>query len=154
MQKNGNPILKIGQADSFSDNKVSQAIPNPAYISFQTNQTRGNAIVLKPEIPDLEAQYYAPNLIALQTTLAATPDASAVLDLEVYSGANELVRYYQESYKDLPGLFKPNILGQVSLGVLWVLQRIYEVVGSWGLAIIVLTLAFRALIWAAYYHAD
>lgn len=145
--KTGDPILKIGQGEGAIDSKVSQPIVDPAYISFQTSNARGNAIILKPETPGLEAQFYAPNLIALQSRLEATPDASALLDLEVYSGANELVRYYQEGYKDLPGLFKPNILGQLSLGILWVLQRIHEAVGSWGLAIIVLTLVFRALIW-------
>ena len=37
---------------------------------------------------------------------------SARLAVETYTGPNELVRYNQEGYADLPGLFSPNILGR------------------------------------------
>ena len=145
--KANNPVVKLGQGETFSENPVSTAVANPAYISFQTNRSRGNALVLRPSDVGSEAQFIQPNLIALQATLAAEPDAEAGLELLQYGGPNELVRFVQDDFESLPGLFRPNILGQLSLGVLWVLQRIHGVVGNWGLSIIVLTLIFRALIW-------
>ena len=143
--KSSSPIVKVGQNDTFSQNPVSTPVSDPSYISFQTNNSRGNAIVLEPESAGLAAQYLQNNLIALQTTFAG--DDEAGLELSQYAGANELVRYTQEGFQELPGLFKPNIIGQISLGVLWVLQFIHSFVGNWGLSIIVLTLIFRALIW-------
>ena len=143
--KSSSPIVKIGQNDTFSQNPVSTPVSDASYISFQTNNSRGNAIVLEPESAGLAAQYLQNNLIALQTTF--TGDNEVGLELSQYAGANELVRYTQEGFQELPGLFRPNIIGQISLGVLWVLQFIHSFVGNWGLSIIVLTLIFRALIW-------
>ena len=145
--KNSSPVIKIGQGDTFSQNPVSTPVSDPSYISFQTNNSRGNSIVLRPREAGVSAQYLQNNLIALQSTLGADEGAGASLELSQYAGANELVRYTQQGYQELPGLFKPNIIGQISLGVLWVLERIHNVVGNWGLSIIVLTLIFRALIW-------
>lgn len=150
VSRTDDPVVKIGQGESFSLNPVSQPVPNPNYISIQNNnRNTANALILRPRgnVGELEAQYLDPNIIAMQTTLPADPGAEVTLNLQEYAGQNELVRYSQEGYLDLPGLFKPNILGRLSLGMLWVLQRIYDVVGNWGLAIIVLTLIFRALIW-------
>jgi len=62
-------------------------------------------------------------------------------------GRNELVRYYQEGYLSLPGLFRPNILGRLSLYIVELLVLIHQYVGSWGVSIIVLTMLFRVLIW-------
>ena len=150
ISRTDNPVIKIGQGTSFSLNPVSQPVPDPSYISAQNNnRNTANALILRPigNAAELSAQYLQPNLIALETTLAAEADATADMALHVYGGQNELVRYSQEGYTDLPGLFKPNLLGQLSLWILWVLQQIYTFVGDWGLAIIVLTLVFRALIW-------
>jgi YidC/Oxa1 family membrane protein insertase len=69
------------------------------------------------------------------------------MSLGTYLGKNELVRFYQEGYLELPGLFNPNILGRLSLWILITLEFIHEYVPSWGLSIIVLTLAFRVLVW-------
>ena len=145
--KAGQPLVKLGQGENVSVNPISQPTPDPAYLSFQTAKGRGNAIVLRPGSDNLEGQYLGDNVIALQAGLA--PEAGSRLSFAVdqYVGPNELVRFFQEGYKDLPGLFNPNILGQVSLGVLWILQRIHDVVGNWGLSIVVLTLLFRVLIW-------
>ena len=150
---NVDPVVKLGQADTFSKNPLSQEVANPSYISLQNNdRNTGNAIVLRPEPnaapganEDLAAQFVQPNLVAMQTALA--PGEEVLLDLETYVGPNELVRYHQEGYVEMPGLFRPNILGRMSLGILWVLRTIHEWVGSWGLSIIVLTLLFRVLIW-------
>ena len=146
------PVVKVGHGDTFSLNPpADQPFNNPTYISLQNNnRNTANAIILRPgNVADTElaAEFVAPNLITLQKTLPAEPGASTTLNIQEYGGPNELVRYSQEGYLDLPGLFKPNILGRVSLWVLWALAQIYSVVGNWGLSIVVLTLVFRALIW-------
>lgn len=150
---NVEPVVKLGQGDTFSKNPLPQPVANPTYISHQNNdRNTAHAIVFRPEPSaapganeELAAQFVRPNLIAMQTTVA--PGGEATLDLETYLGPNELVRYTQEGFADLPGLFRPNILGRMSLGILWLLQFIHDYVGSWGLSIIVLTLIFRVLIW-------
>ena len=157
VSRTDSPTVKIGQGDSFSLNPVTQAVPNPSYISIQNNnRNTANALILRPRgnVGELEAIYLQPNIIAMQSTLAAEPGAEVTLPLQEYIGQNELVRYSQEGYMDLPGLFKPNILGRLSLGMLWVLQRIYDVVGNWGLAIIVPHADFPRPYLAAYYHPN
>ena len=96
---------------------------------------------------DLAALPRSGRQIALAKALPSQANASVTLDLEVYGGPNEMVRYLQENYLDLPGLFRPNILGRVSLGIVVALETIHGVVGNWGLSIIVLTLLFRILVW-------
>lgn len=144
------PVVKIGQGQSASVNPVSQPVADPSYISLQNNnRNTGNALILRParSAEGLAAQYLPPNRIALQAELGADPESEVRLPLEVYAGPNELVRYQQEGFLDLPELFRPNLLGQLSLGILWVLQQIYAFVPNWGLSIVVLTLLFRILIW-------
>lgn len=140
------PVIKIGQGSSFVLNPAAQPVGNPSYISLQNNnRNTGNALILRPagDAAEVEALATPPGGIALQTTL----NQEARLELSVYAGPNELVRYQQEGLLELAGLFKPNLLGQLSLGVLWILRQIRNVVPDWGLSIIVLTLLFRALIW-------
>ena len=150
--KTSDPVVKIGHGDTFSLNPpADQPFNNPTYISIQNNnRNTANALILRSaNVTDTEtaAEFVAPNLITLQKTLPAEAGASVTLNIEEYGGQNELVRYSQEGYLDLPGLFRPNILGRVSLWVLWALAQIYSVVGNWGLSIVVLTLGFRVLIW-------
>ena len=149
------PVIKIGQglgeAGSHATNPLSQPVDDPSYTSLQNNdRNTGFAIVMRPI--DGEADVQALSLPALratslQTRAATEPGATTALDATVYLGPNELVRYQQENYVELPGLFRPNLLGRLSLGILWVLRTIHDYVGNWGLSIIVLTLLFRALVW-------
>ena len=168
------PTLKIGQNDSFSLNPVSQPVPNASYIAVHTDPgwfRQPVALVMRPagsaepslltleeateEVPvqngdattDLTAQSLPGSVISMQQPIAAETGSTASLAVDVYTGPHELVRYTQEGYADLPGLFDANILGQMSLGIIWVLRYIHGYVGSWGLSIIVLTLLFRILIW-------
>ena len=67
--------------------------------------------------------------------------------LQVYGGQNELVRFYVEGYYDLPGLFQANIWGTLSLGLIYIMETAYRFTGNWGLAILVLTLFVRLLLW-------
>ena len=161
------PVVKVGHGESFTLDPGAQPIAAPRYISLQNNnRNTGVALVVRPiaQTDALEALRLSTRVIALEKTLPAIPATTATtagtagtagtpatpevsFDVEVYGGPNELVRFYQEGYQQLPGLFKPNILGRVSLGVLAVLAAIHDVVGSWGLSIIVLTLIFRVLVW-------
>ncbi len=143
------PVVKIGHGSDFTLGPPSgQAYPDPTYASLQNNNNNtGDAIVLRPlsAAAGVSAEFLQPDMVALSTPLAASGATS--LSAEMYTGRNELVRYYQEGYLDLPGLFRPNILGRLSLYIVQLLVFIHSYVGSWGLAIIVLTLLFRALIW-------
>ncbi len=140
------PTIKVGQGSTFTLNPVAAAVEDPSYISLQTNnRNTDNAIVLTPgEGSDpLAAISLGERRVAMRTAF----DGESTLVVDTYLGKNELVRYYQEGYDELPGLFNPNILGRMSLWVLAALQWIHTYVGAWGLSIIVLTLLFRALIW-------
>jgi YidC/Oxa1 family membrane protein insertase len=140
------PTVKVGQATSFALNPISQPIDAPSYITLQSNsRSSGQAIILRPasEASDYTATYLPPRAIAIGKPLAD----NVTLNVQAYTGPNELVRYHQEGYKDLPGLFNPNILGRLSLGIIFVLETIQGFVGSWGLSIILLTLFFRMIIW-------
>jgi YidC/Oxa1 family membrane protein insertase len=140
------PTVKIGQADSFAANPISQPVAAPTYITLQSNnRNSGQAIILRPagDAGDYTATYLPPRAIAIGQPFAD----NMTLNIEAYTGPNELVRYHQEGYKDLPGLFNPNILGRLSLGIIFVLEAIQRFVGSWGLSIILLTLFFRLMIW-------
>ena len=142
------PTIKIGQAATFTAGPVSGApVENPVYLSLQSaaNNT-GNAIVLLPGsgTDPLQAISLGGGQAAMQ---APARPGTLTMSVDTYLGKNELVRFYQASYADLPGLFTPNILGRLSLWILTALEFIHEYVPSWGLSIIVLTLVFRALVW-------
>ena len=140
------PTIKVGQGSTFTLNPLSTPVSDPAYVSLQTNnRNTDNAIVLTPGVggDPLAAISLGDRRIALQAPF----DGSATLQVNAYLGKNELVRYYQEGYDDLPGLFNPNILGRMSLWLLIALEWIHSYVGAWGLSIIVLTLMFRVLVW-------
>ena len=140
------PTIKVGQGETFTLNPLSTPVSDPAYVSLQTNnRNTDNAIVLTPGDggDPLTAISLGDRRIAMQVPF----DGDATLAVDAYLGKNELVRYYQEGYDDLPGLFNPNILGRMSLWLLIALEWIHSYVGYWGLSIIVLTLLFRVLVW-------
>ncbi len=144
------PVVKIGHGESFTLNPSEQAYPDPTYASLQmNNNNRDFALVMRPAVgaTGVSATYMRPNRIAFQAEVGASVGASYTFDLGLYPGHNELVRYSQEHYLELPGLFNPNILGRLSLIVVRILEFVHQYVPSWGLSIIVLTLLFRALIW-------
>lgn len=144
-----NPVVKVGYADTFSLNPGERPFENPTYVSLQkSNRNNEQALILLPGDGDtaLEGAFVRPHYGVLQTTLTAGQDETT-FGAGLYAGPNELVRYTQEGYLDLPGLFNPNILGRLSLLVVRLLEFIHDYVPSWGLSIIVLTLLFRAVIW-------
>lgn len=144
-----NPVVKVGYADTFALNPGERPFENPTYVSLQkSNRNNEQALILLPGDGDaaLEGAFVRPHFGVLQTSLPASAD-EVTFGVGLYAGPNELVRYTQEGYLDLPGLFNPNILGRLSLLVVRLLQFIHDYVPSWGLSIIVLTLLFRAVIW-------
>lgn len=145
--RQANPTIKIGQGETYTVNPVTAPVDDPIYVSLQSaaNNT-GNAIVLTPGAgtDPLEGISMGAGRAAMQRSLDG---GEVTLAVNSYVGKNELVRFYQASYYELPGLFSPNILGRLSLWILIALETIHEFVPSWGLSIIVLTLIFRALVW-------
>ncbi len=67
--------------------------------------------------------------------------------LDIYGGKNELIHLYQEGYTSLPGLFTPNIFGQISLVLVKFMEWLYTFLKSWGLVILVFTVLLRLAIW-------
>jgi YidC/Oxa1 family membrane protein insertase len=142
-QGNSAPLIKIGQGGTFSVNPGLSPIDNPSYLALQTSDSRGNAFVLRPREQGMQGRVLQTTQIALEKPLGP----NTTMSFDEFAGPNELVRYYQEDYFELPGLFKPNIFGQISLWVLKVLEILQQYIGVWGLSIIALTLLFRVLIW-------
>ncbi len=113
-----------------------------AYAALETRPNSGYAFVVWPKRP-LPTELSVQNggaVIALRLPAGTT-------ELRVYGGQNELVRYHVEGLLGLPGLFKPNIWGQLSLALLYLMEAFHRLVGDWGLAILLLTLAVRLLLW-------
>ncbi|ANE43030.1 membrane protein insertase YidC [Deinococcus puniceus] len=80
-----------------------------------------------------------------QSLLSVTlPAASTV---EVFGGRNELIHLYQSGYTTLPGLFAPNIFGQISLWIVKLMEAMYKVLPNWGLVLILLTVLLRLVMW-------
>jgi YidC/Oxa1 family membrane protein insertase len=107
------------------------------YLAWQTRPKAGYALVAFAETP-LKAR-----LVGKEGEVALAPGET----LKVYGGQNELVRFHVEGLLALPGLFTPNLWGQLSLGLLWIMEIAFRYTGSWGLAILFLTLVVRLLLW-------
>ncbi len=113
-----------------------------SYIAFQTKPKAGFALVLRSdEVLEGKVTLEGNGAVAAITLPAGTHR------LQVYGGQNELVRFYVEGYYDLPGLFQANIWGTLSLGLIYIMETAYRFTGNWGLAILVLTLFVRLLLW-------
>lgn len=110
---------------------------NMRYLAWQTRPKAGYALVAFAETP-LKAK-----LVGKEGEISLAPGQT----LKVYGGQNELVRFHVEGLLSLPGLFSPNIWGQLSLGLLWLMETAFRYTGSWGLAILFLTLVVRLLLW-------
>jgi Preprotein translocase subunit YidC len=107
------------------------------YLAWQTRPKAGYALVAFGEGP-LEGK-----LVGKEGEVRLPPGQ----EVKVYGGQNELVRFHVEGLLALPGLFAPNIWGQLSLGLLWIMEIAFRYTGSWGLAILFLTLVVRLLLW-------
>lgn len=107
------------------------------YLAWQTKPKAGYALVAFADQP------LPGKLVGKEGEVALAPGQT----LRLYGGQNELVRLHVEGLLSLPGLFSPNIWGQLSLGLLWLMEVAFRYTGSWGLAILFLTLVVRLLLW-------
>ncbi|EIA39809.1 hypothetical protein RLTM_03746 [Thermus parvatiensis] len=107
------------------------------YLAWQTKPKAGYALVAFADQP------LPGKLVGKEGEVALAPGQT----LRLYGGQNELVRLHVEGLLSLPGLFSPNLWGQLSLGLLWIMEAAYRFTGNWGLAILFLTLVVRLLLW-------
>ncbi|BFH76482.1 YidC/Oxa1 family membrane protein insertase [Thermus thermophilus] len=107
------------------------------YLAWQTRPKAGYALVAFADQP------LPGKLVGKEGEVALAPGQT----LRLYGGQNELVRLHVEGLLSLPGLFSPNLWGQLSLGLLWIMEAAYRFTGNWGLAILFLTLVVRLLLW-------
>ena len=113
------------------------------YVSWQTQPKAGFAMVIRPTNPTNIRMSVVNGAGIAEISIPA-----GGTNLKIYGGANELVRLHVERFYDLPGLFQPNIWGQISLGMLWVLEESHKIAGgSWVLAIVIVTILLRLLMW-------
>lgn len=134
------PVTKwLGQGSTTPTNSGSGAA---RYVSWQTQPTKGYALVLIPrDITPISLNVQNGAGIA-QIQIPAGGE-----DFKVYGGQNEMVRLHVERLLELPGLFTPDIWGRLSLGLLWVMETGHRYTGSWFLAIVFLTILVRLLLW-------
>jgi YidC/Oxa1 family membrane protein insertase len=145
--------LETGSTQPIESGEVQKAVYASLQCCTSIINPNGQAIVIRPENP-------VPVKVAtrqvVRQTAAKEPLEVSSLSLRlagdtlhkfaVYGGFNELVRLNQEKFYGLPGLFSPNIFGQLSLGLIAVFEAVKNVVGIWGIAIIILTIVLRLMI--------
>lgn len=132
-------FLPVGGSEPFPAGRE-----NAIYLAWQTRANTGSVFVLAPENPlAAELGYQAGGAVAT----IALPAGKQVL--RVYGGPNELIRLYTEGFysESYPGLFHPNFIGVIALGVVQLMELAYGWVGSWGLAILLITIVVRLLLW-------
>ncbi|MFC4639026.1 YidC/Oxa1 family membrane protein insertase [Deinococcus hohokamensis] len=118
-------------------------VENIQYAALQENPSQvAHALILRPqgnETVNVRLTGGAQGLI--------TADVPATSNLEIYGGKNELIHLYQSGYTELPGLFKPNFFGQISLLIVKLMETLYKFIGNWGLVLVALTLLLRLVMW-------
>jgi YidC/Oxa1 family membrane protein insertase len=146
--------LETGSTQPISAGEVKQAV----YASLQccTNllNPNGQAIVVRPQTPvpvkvgtrQIERLVNNNKENLEISSIALTLPGNKASKFIIYGGFNELVRLHQEKHDSLAGLFQPNIFGQLSLFLIGIFEAVKNVVGDWGLAIIILTVIIRLLI--------
>ena len=140
--KNATPNVKalaVGSAAVQGAGKVQ----NIQYAALQDNPSQAaHALIVVPQ-PGTALNAEVVGGAAASLTLGVTGPAK----FEVYGGKNELIHLYQEGYTALPGLFQPNIFGQISLYVVKFMDWLYKYLHNWGLVIFVMTVVLRIVIW-------
>lgn len=118
-------------------------VQNAQYAALQENPSQvAHALIVRPV-----------GTTTLNATLTGgqqgliTAEIPAKNELEVYGGKNELIHLYQSGYTMLPGLFKPNFFGDISLWIVKLMEFLYKFIGDWGLVIIALTIILRLVMW-------
>ncbi len=146
--------LESGTTQPITVGEVKQAVYASLQCCTSLINPNGQAIILRPETP-VPAKVGTRQIERLNngtaekleiSSIALTLPGNTITKFAVYGGFNELVRLHQEKFDTLSGLFQPNIFGQLSLALIGVFEFVKNVVGDWGLAIIILTVIIRLLI--------
>ncbi|GGR91058.1 membrane protein insertase YidC [Deinococcus sedimenti] len=133
-------------------------VENIQYAALQENPSQvAHALIIRPQpnapVQDRAMTGTAPTPDTVNVTLTGgsqgliTASVPTPSFLEVYGGKNELIHLYQSGYTDLPGLFKPNFFGQISLLIVKLMEQMYKLIGNWGLVLVLLTILLRAIMW-------
>ncbi|MVN86553.1 membrane protein insertase YidC [Deinococcus sp. HMF7620] len=161
--KAGDPrvqALTVGSAQPAAvQGSGKLSVENIQYAALQENPSQvAHALILRPQAGDASstatpASAPADASQAVNVTLAGgaqsliTASVPATSTLEIYGGRNELIHLYQSGYTSLPGLFKPNFFGQISLYIVKFMEWLYGMIGNWGLVLVILTVLLRAVMW-------
>ena len=143
LAKNGGPNVQAlagGQVVQLQN----QVLKNVEYAAMQEKPTQvAHAVIVRPQAgTQLDV-----NLTGGQQA-SITAEVPAQSDLLVYGGKNELIHLYQSGYSQyMPGLFKPNLFGQISLWIVKFMEFLYKLIGNWGLAIVAMTILVRLAMW-------
>jgi YidC/Oxa1 family membrane protein insertase len=162
----GKPVMKALESGASAPLEVGETassgeVKNALYASMQCCRSffgsQGQSFIVRNQ--DLKSTL--PVKMGLRTQSRKTDKGTENFDvstisvaltgtqnkLNLYGGFDELIRFNQEGYYALPGLFKPNIFGQISLVLVKILEFLNAYTHSWGLAIIAFTLLLRLALW-------
>ncbi len=134
------PVTKI--LLSGSDKPIPAGSGQAEYAAIQSKANKGYAFILTAPQPFTAKLEPGVGGATISVDLPAGKN-----ELTVYGGLNELVRLHVEGLYKLPGLFVPNIWGKLSLGLLYIMELAYKYTSNWGLAILLLTVFVRLLLW-------
>lgn len=117
-------------------------VKNVRYISMQGGKASTQpALVVQPSDATTADATLNPTKISLDNLKGES-------SMRVYGGFNEAIRLHIENYLPLPGLFDPSfVLGNLGIWTSNFLTWMYNLVGDWGLAIILLTIIIRLAMW-------
>lgn len=143
----GDPTLKALPA-AASRPQAAGEVQSARYAALQCCNTAlgntGQALIVRPEEGTVPVRLEDAGAAG---RFALTLPGGRTSRLRVYGGPNELVRLDLEGYAGLPGLFDPNLLGQLSVLLIRVLQFLRDLLGSWGLAIVGITVLIKLVTW-------
>lgn len=128
--------------------------PGASLAGLQTGPSGGWSVLMRPLEPAETVSRISPQGIdrAVSVSWPLAPSGTTRFELDLYGGLQELVRMTLEGppeglHSTYPGLFQPNIFGTLSLALVAALVFFYGQVGSWGLAIVALTVVVRLALW-------
>ncbi|MFC3831395.1 MULTISPECIES: membrane protein insertase YidC [Deinococcus] len=148
-----------GTQPATAQGTATLTVENIQYAALQENPSQvAHALIIRPQTgtagsaatpasaaPAAGQAISATLTGGAQGLISASVPASS--NLEIYGGKNELIHLYQSGYTTLPGLFKPNFFGDISLYIVKLMETLYKAIGNWGLVLVVLTVLLRAVMW-------
>lgn len=146
--KNQNPEIKaVSRGGQFSTTPGN--VQNLQYVALQdrvsgfyNNTQASSALIVRPD-----------QATTATANITGGAKANLLLNLsgpakfQVYGGKNELIHLYQEGFTDLPQVFTPNWLGDISLALVKLMEWLYSFLRSWGLVILAITVLIRLAMW-------